>query len=206
MHRSSSVCKWKQSKTDLNKYTCRFWCERTTGGSIMDSLWTHILCALMNAGFRFTRLDWNRVDYLWCYCDAFISCLDSHSDGTHSLQRIHWWASDVMQIFSKSVLMKKQTHLHLGWYGMSTFSANFHFRVSLRWTSLFVISWLDAVEVNLIFSSVFRMNLSNKNQIFAHNCVYSPVLMGLNTGDRYDAESALWLPEAQVWRQVRDSF
>ncbi len=31
----------------------------------------------------------------WCgllvdYCDVFISCLDSHSDGTHSLQRIHW--------------------------------------------------------------------------------------------------------------------
>ncbi len=23
-------------------------------------------------------------------CDVFISCLDSHSDGTHSLQRIHW--------------------------------------------------------------------------------------------------------------------
>ncbi len=33
----------------------------------------------------------------WCgllvdYCDVFISCLDSHSDGTHSLQRIHCWA------------------------------------------------------------------------------------------------------------------
>ncbi len=31
----------------------------------------------------------------WCgllvdYFDVFISCLDSHSDGTHSLQRIHW--------------------------------------------------------------------------------------------------------------------
>ncbi len=31
----------------------------------------------------------------WCgllvdYSDVFISCLDSHSDGTHSLQRIHW--------------------------------------------------------------------------------------------------------------------
>ncbi len=31
----------------------------------------------------------------WCgllvdFCDVFISCLDSHSDGTHSLQRIHW--------------------------------------------------------------------------------------------------------------------
>ncbi len=27
-------------------------------------------------------------------CDIFISCLDSHSDGTHSLQRIYWWTSD----------------------------------------------------------------------------------------------------------------
>ncbi len=31
----------------------------------------------------------------WCVlCDVFISSLDSHSDGTHSLQSIHWWASD----------------------------------------------------------------------------------------------------------------
>ncbi len=34
----------------------------------------------------------------WCgllvdYCDVFISCSSgSHSDGTHSLQNIHWWA------------------------------------------------------------------------------------------------------------------
>ena len=41
-------------------------------------------------------LEW--CGLLWCY----ISCLDSHSDGTHSLQRIHWWASDVMLHFSKS--------------------------------------------------------------------------------------------------------
>ncbi len=33
------------------------------------------------------------------YCDIFISCLDSHSDGTHSPQRIHWWTSDVMLNF-----------------------------------------------------------------------------------------------------------
>ncbi len=43
----------------------------------------------------------------WCgllvgYCDVFISCLDSQ-------------ASDGMLNFPKSVLMKKQTHLHLGW-------------------------------------------------------------------------------------------
>ncbi len=66
----------------------------------------------------------------WCgllvdYCDVFINCLDCHSDGTHSLQRIHWWASDVLLHFSKSVLMKNQTHLH--GLRVSTFSANFHF-------------------------------------------------------------------------------
>ncbi len=58
--------------------------------------------------FHFTRyhsMDWScLVDY----CDVFIRCLDSHSDGTHSLQRIRWWASDVMLNFSKSVLMKKK--------------------------------------------------------------------------------------------------
>ncbi len=43
-------------------------------------------------------MDWSGVDY----CDVFISCLDSHSDGTHSLQRIHWWASDGKIHFSKS--------------------------------------------------------------------------------------------------------
>ncbi len=56
-------------------------------------------------------MDWSGVDY----CDVFISCLDSHSDGTHSLQRIHCWASDVMLNLSKSFQMKKHIYLHLGW-------------------------------------------------------------------------------------------
>ncbi len=47
------------------------------------------------------------------YCDAFISCLDSHSDGTHSLQRIHWGASDEMLNFYKFIQKKQQTHLYL---------------------------------------------------------------------------------------------
>ncbi len=40
---------------------------------------------------------------------------NKHSDGTHSQQRIHWWASDLMLNFSKSAQMKKQTHLFLEW-------------------------------------------------------------------------------------------
>ncbi len=46
---------------------------------------------------------------VWITCDVFISCVDSHSDGTHSLQRIHWWASDVILDFNKTVPMKKNS-------------------------------------------------------------------------------------------------
>ncbi len=48
-------------------------------------------------------------------CDVFISCLDSHSDGTHSLQRIHWWASHVMLHFSKSDEEKNSSRMTWGW-------------------------------------------------------------------------------------------
>ncbi len=53
-------------------------------------------------------MDWSGVDY----CDVFISCLDSHSDGTHSLQRIYCWASDGMLHFSKS---DEETIYTWGW-------------------------------------------------------------------------------------------
>ncbi len=71
-------------------------------------LWTHILAR--SKGLKWKHFNYGLVDY----CDGFISCLTSHSDGTHSLQRIHWWESDIMLNFSKPVLMKKQSHLHLG--------------------------------------------------------------------------------------------
>ncbi len=67
----------------------------------------------------------------WCgllvdYCDVFISCLDSHSDGTHSLQRIHWWASDVMLHFSKS---DEETNSSTSWmtWGWVNFKQIFYF-------------------------------------------------------------------------------
>ncbi len=46
------------------------------------------------------------VDYFWIIV-CFISYLKFCSDGTHSLQRIHWWAT-----FLQSVPIKKQPHLH----------------------------------------------------------------------------------------------
>ncbi len=39
------------------------------------------------ACFKTLMINWSGVD---C-CDVFISCLDCHSDGTHSQQKIHWW-------------------------------------------------------------------------------------------------------------------
>ncbi len=70
------------------------------------------LCILSRiARIKLKRLDEDTFIY---YCDVFLSCLDSHSDGTHSLlPLVHWWASDVMLHSSKPVVMKKQTSLPL---------------------------------------------------------------------------------------------
>ncbi len=58
--------------------------------------WTGIMDWYFGCNDRFVYcfircylIDWSNVDYLWINCDVFISCLDSHSDGTHSLQRMH---------------------------------------------------------------------------------------------------------------------
>ncbi len=67
--------------------------------------------SLKLASFLFMTLidELKSCGLLWC-----LSVVWTHSDGTHSLQRIHRWAGDVMLHFSKSLLMKKQTHRHLG--------------------------------------------------------------------------------------------
>ncbi len=76
-------------------------------------------------------------DYLWIIV-MFLSAVWTHSDGTHSLQRIHCWAGDVMLNWSKSVLMKKQTHLHLGWpeakyiFNKVSFLMHYFFKTTLE--------------------------------------------------------------------------
>ncbi len=91
-----------------------------TGGSvIMDYglvFWTEAMKVFQNALMidlfiknRFHKIligELESCGLLWCF-----SSLDSHSDGTHSLQMIHWWASDVKLNFSKSVPIKKQINL-----------------------------------------------------------------------------------------------
>ncbi len=75
------------------------------------------------------------------YCDVFISCLDSHSDGTHSLQRIYWWASAVMLNFTQSGLLKTQAHLHLGWPAGEQNFSKFSFLGELLFQHWTVFAW-----------------------------------------------------------------
>ncbi len=108
LHRSSTI--YKTKLIWVNKYVSGFWCERTTVNGLFHwrkryyFSWKQL--EFLNDGFvsykhSFT-LHKTLTDGLeWCgllvdYCDVFISCLDSHSDGTHSLQSIHWWDSDEM--------------------------------------------------------------------------------------------------------------
>ncbi len=138
LHRSSTVYKPKESKTALNKYVGGFWCKIQleemdffTGGSIIMDYITGILVKsilIMDLFFtNIVKMFWLHkmlIDGLeWCgllvdYCDVFISCLDSHSDGTHSLQRIHQWASDGMLHFSKSDEETNSSTFWMAWkYG-----------------------------------------------------------------------------------------
>ncbi len=75
----------------------------------------------------------------WCgslvdYCDVFISCLDSHSDGTHSLQSIHCWDSDVMLHFSKSDEETNSSTSRMAW-GWVKFHQMFIFEWTIPWNS-----------------------------------------------------------------------
>ncbi len=98
-------------------------------------------------------LSWFRWDKIM---DLFLinTCFSLHSDGTHSLQRIHWWASDVMLHFSKSFPMKKQTHLHWMAWGWIHFLQIKNFWVNYSFSLIWNIS-----EVYNMMQSKFNANV-----------------------------------------------
>ncbi len=99
----------------------------------------------------------------WCgllvdYCDVFISCLDSHSDGTHSLQRIHWWASDGLLYSFKSDEETNSSWTPLGWVN-----------VEVRWTIALKIKVPERDFHSDAIEELFRFPkepFSNHNQFF----------------------------------------
>ncbi len=88
---------------------------------------------------------------------CFISCLDSHSDGTHSLQRIHCWASDAMLHFPKP---DEETNSSTSW--MIWRWGHFQLIQMYRWTTpvtvMHGILWLTRLTS---FSTPFLLNTNN---------------------------------------------
>ncbi len=113
------------------------WCERTTGNGVFyliclleEALWwltdwyfgqkRWFEVKIQNEDFvsykyaPITTQDINwRTGFTCSTCNVLIGYFDSHTDGTHSLQRINWWASDVMLHSSKSTPIKNPSHF--GW-------------------------------------------------------------------------------------------
>ncbi len=123
-----------------------------------------VFVSYKHTAFCFTRhylMDWGCVDYLW----IIVMFLSAHSDGTHSLQRIHWQTNDLKLNFYKSVLIKKQLIYILDGLRASTFLANVHF-----WVNILLI--LPLSEHPKWFSS----RLQNSNLCAAlHISMYSHV-------------------------------
>ncbi len=84
----------------------------------------------LSAAFCFTHVKWW---YIWCIrllVDVFISCLDSHSDDTHSLHRIHVskWCKNLCKFLQICPNEKTNSYI-LDGLKVSEFSANFYFWV-----------------------------------------------------------------------------
>ncbi len=123
---------WKQSKTALNKYVDRFWCERKTGDGffslyeallwIMDPYFSQKQCIdlimdlfLTNTQL-FTSQDvnwwtgvvWITCGLLWYFHQLVGLCLDILTAPIHcrgSIGEIWWWNDKFLQIWPQ----KKQT-------------------------------------------------------------------------------------------------
>ncbi len=106
-----------QAKTALNKYVAGFWCERQQKMDFSLEEVLLIIDSYLSNGLKLKTSWWICFSFCllqmltdgleWCgllvyYCDVFISCLNSNSDGTHSLQSIHCWDTDAVTHFYKS--------------------------------------------------------------------------------------------------------
>ncbi len=94
---------------------------------------------------------------LWCFYQQF-----SHSDGTHSLHRIPLWASVIMLNVSKSVLIKSQINLHLGWV---------HFQ------QMFIIGWTIPLNVVVLIQSECSLSVIEWRPSYAN--WYHVIMMSL---------------------------
>ncbi len=106
----------------------------------MNKWW---ICLLQTHSFSLHKM--LTVGLEWCgllvdYCDVFISCWTLILTAPIHCRGSNRWASDVMCNFSKSVLMKKQTHLHLEWPEDESIPFKFHLK-HFNCSILFIFWW-----------------------------------------------------------------
>ncbi len=69
-------------------------------------------------------MDWSHCGLLVDYCDVFISSLDSHSDGIHSLQRTKWCNAKFSPISPNLLHLSTLSKFIFGWNIYLTDSVN----------------------------------------------------------------------------------
>ncbi len=91
------------------------------------------------------------------YSDVFISCLDSHSDGTHSLQSIHCWDTDAETHFYKP---DEDTNSSTSW--MTWRWARFQQMLIFGWTfSLRILFSISPFHIIMILFYQFFNEIRN---------------------------------------------
>ncbi len=99
--------------------------EEKTGRSVIryyvflilpEAIYFYFLSSKFRFSFQNTLiagLSWITWGLLWCFYQLFRLSFWRHP--FTAVNSMHYWESDIIHDFSKSLLMKKQTHLHVGW-------------------------------------------------------------------------------------------
>ncbi len=161
MSRSST----KTAKAVLNKY---MWLDlRTTWDWLFD--WRNHYYGLCTCILAMVKSYVCGV--LVDYCEVFLSCLDSHSDGTHSLQSILWWANDGMLHFCKS---EEETNSSTSWVTWGFIIYYYYLLYSIKECCL---NGLNASLVCLSYFDVLKdqqeMWLVSHLSAHTHKCCFS---------------------------------
>ncbi len=114
-------------------------------------------------------MDWSGLGH----CDVFISCLDSHSDGTHSLQSIHWWANDAMLHFSQNQFPWRNNPISLVYLVNYCFKTILQFKVNMtsnpalklgilgyKWLAYFAF-----LSYAFSFICIYKLKINKLNQL-----------------------------------------
>ncbi len=111
-----------------------------------------------------TGVVWIICGLLWCFYQLFGLSFWRHPFTAEHPLVSKWW----MLRFSKSVSMKKQTHLHLGWPEGEYF-----------FLQVFIFGW--TIPLKTVF---FNNNYNNNNKHNIHTCCFPSVMTNIKSDNK----------------------